>query len=489
MLRSTVTSQNPETITLYLEHLDLFRFNGPQYKDGTLDYFRNKYRDKPIGVIVAIGSGALDYALTFRAALWPTVPVVFTAVDEQAAARKFPPGVTGITVHFTLAKMIEAARIVQPDLKRFAIVGTPLENQLYYSGFANELPDLSHDLEFINLMGLSVDAVKQRVAMLPDHTVILYIGINFFEKTTYVAAELVQPIAEAANRPVVVNAETFFGSGAVGGFIITPIQAGEDAGRVALRILAGEDAASIGIINGAAPKPIFDWRQLQRWDISENRLPSGSEIRFRQASFWEQYRWQVAAIATVIFLQAALITGLLYEHRRRRVAEAETRERMTELAHMNRQATAGELSASIAHELNQPLGAILANAETMEAILKSPSPNLEDVGTIINDIKRDDERASEVILRLRRLLKKAEFAAQDIEINQVVRESIQFLSVQAAERNVKLSSRLNPGVLRVSGDPIQLQQVILNLMTNAIELGDRRSQRKARDYQHHIAVG
>ena len=365
--------------------------------------------------------------------------------------------------------MIEAARIIQPDLKGFAIVGTPLKSQLYYSGFANELPDFSRDLEFIDLMGLSVDAVKQRVAMLPDHTVIFYIGINFFEKTTYVAAELVKPIAEAANRPVVVNVETFFGSGAVGGFIITPSQAGEDAGHVALRILAGEDAASIGIINGAAPKPIFDWRQLQRWNISESRLPSGSEIRFRQASLWEQNRWQIAAIVSVILLQAALIAGLIYEHRRRRVAEVETRERMAELAHMNRHATAGELSASIAHELNQPLGAILANAETMEAILKSPSPDLEDVKTIINDIKRDDERATEVILRLRRLLKKAEVAAQDIEINQVVRESIQFISVQAAERNVILSSRLNPGVLRVSGDPIQLQQVILNLMTNAMD--------------------
>ena len=96
-LRSTVASQSPETITFYLEHLDLFQFNGPQYRDSTLDYFRTKYRDKPIGIIVAIGSEALDYALSFRAALWPTVPVVFTAVDEQAAARKFPPGVTGIT--------------------------------------------------------------------------------------------------------------------------------------------------------------------------------------------------------------------------------------------------------------------------------------------------------------------------------------------------------------------------------------------------------
>ena len=106
----------------------------------------------------------------------------------------------------------------------------------------------------------------------------------------------------------------------------------------------------------------------------------------------------------MILLQTALILGLLWEHRRRRRLEVEGRQRMAELAHMNRRATAGQLSASIAHELNQPLGAILNNAEAAALLIKSPSPNLEELETIIDDIKRDDERASKVIKRLRRLL-------------------------------------------------------------------------------------
>ncbi len=107
---------------------------------------------------------------------------------------------------------------------------------------------------------------------------------------------------------------------------------------------------------------MFDWREMQRWGISESRLPPGSEIQFRSPTAWEQYRWQILATAAVLLLQAAMITGLLYEHRRRRNAEVEARQRMSELAQLNRHATAGELSASIAHELNQPLGAILNNA-------------------------------------------------------------------------------------------------------------------------------
>ena len=110
---------------------------------------------------------------------------------------------------------------------------------------------------------------------------------------------------------------------------------------------------------------------MQRWGISENRLPPGSEIDFREAAAWQRYPWQIAFVLAVILVQAGLITILLREHRRRQLAEVQSRQRMAELAHVNRFSTAGELTASIAHEINQPLGAILTNAETAEAILKS----------------------------------------------------------------------------------------------------------------------
>jgi hypothetical protein len=101
-------------------------------------------------------------------------------------------------------------------------------------------------------------------------------------------------------------------------------------------------------------EPKYDWRQLQRWNISESRLPPGSKVLFREPTAWERYSWQISATAAALLFQALMITGLIYEHRRRRNAEIEARQRMFELAHMNRHATAGELSASIAHELNQP---------------------------------------------------------------------------------------------------------------------------------------
>ena len=124
---------------------------------------------------------------------------------------------------------------------------------------------------------------------------------------------------------------------------------------------------------------------------------------------WEQYRWQIALTTAVILLQAGLILALLREHRRRQLAEVQSRQRMAELAHVNRFSTAGELTASIAHEINQPLGSILANAETAGAILKSPTPDIAELKDIVSDILQDDRRATEVIRRMRSLLKQSTF--------------------------------------------------------------------------------
>jgi C4-dicarboxylate-specific signal transduction histidine kinase len=142
---------------------------------------------------------------------------------------------------------------------------------------------------------------------------------------------------------------------------------------------------------------------------------------------------------------------------------------MSELAHANRYSTAGELTASIAHELNQPLGAVGINAETMELMLKSSTPDMIEIRQIATDIRRDNERASEVILRLRSLLKKAPFELGDIDLNDVARDTVDFLAALAVARSVELRSAISDVPLPIKGDRIQLQQVALNLIVNAMD--------------------
>jgi signal transduction histidine kinase len=247
----------------------------------------------------------------------------------------------------------------------------------------------------------------------------------------------------------------------------------EEVGRrmaeAAVRILSGELPGDLKIPPIALGAPQYDWRELQHWKISEDRLPARSIVRFREPTVWEQFRWQIALICAVVLLQGALISGLLYERRRRLYAEVKAGQRSAELAHINRYSMAGELTATIAHELNQPLGAILANTETAELMVKSPTPDLQEIGAILADIRRDDERANEVIRRLRSLLRKAPFELKNIDLNEVVRETTRLLSPVAIAREVHLASFIAPTPLPIKGDLVQLQQVIINLIVNAID--------------------
>jgi C4-dicarboxylate-specific signal transduction histidine kinase len=208
---------------------------------------------------------------------------------------------------------------------------------------------------------------------------------------------------------------------------------------------------------------------MQRWGISESSLPAGSTVYFREPTVWERYYWQFMLVITVMLLQAGLIAALLHQHRRRQLAEVQARQRMAELAHANRFSTAGVLTASIAHEINQPLGSILTNAETARAILKSPSPDIMELNEIVDDIVRDDRRASEVIRRMKSLLTKAPFELKSLDLNDVARETVEFLSTLAVAREVELTSLITQNALPILGDRIQLQQVILNLVVNGID--------------------
>ena len=465
-----MTNRASGSVPVYTEDLDLYRFKDPGYLQNLATYFREKYRDKRIGAVISVGPSALDYALRLRTSVWPNVPIVFAAVDKKTADLDIVPGVTGITVQLTLADMIKAARSVLPDTNSFALVGDRLEKQLYYGRFAQELVDYSKDFQFIDLTGLSLAEVKQRVAALPEHTVVLYIGINADRAAVYVSAELVPQIAEVANRPVVVGVETYFSSGAIGGYLLSPRQIGQEAGQLALRILGGEDPSTIPVMTSSAPKPVFDWRQLRRWNISESSLPSGSEIRFRSPDLWEQYRWEIMAALGVVLIQSGMISRLIFERHRRHAAEEESRRRVQQVIHLNRTATAGALSASVAHELNQPLGAILNYAETADVLLSEKPVNVQFLKEIIADIRRDDQRASDVIKHLRALLKqRSETELQTFDLNEAIDVAIRILNPEATRRGIALDTTHVNAAFPVHANQVQLQQVILNLVANGMD--------------------
>jgi PAS domain S-box-containing protein len=140
-----------------------------------------------------------------------------------------------------------------------------------------------------------------------------------------------------------------------------------------------------------------------------------------------------------------------------------------ELAHAARLAIVGELTASIAHEINQPLGAILSNADAAEMLLESSPAPLDEVRQILDDIRKDDLRASEVIRRLRTLLRKREMEVQPVDLNDMILEVLRLVRAEAGRRVVAVETSLAVDLPLVRGDKIHLQQVLLNLLLNGME--------------------
>ena len=150
-------------------------------------------------------------------------------------------------------------------------------------------------------------------------------------------------------------------------------------------------------------------------------------------------------------------------------AEHALREAQAELAHVTRVMTMGELAASIAHEINQPLAAVVTNANACLRWLTGPTPNLDEAQAAVARIARDGNRASDVIGRIRALVKKSATEQAHLDINEVIQEVLGLIQTEIRKNEVVLRMKLAPDLPRILGDRVQLQQVILNLVMNGIE--------------------
>ena len=166
--------------------------------------------------------------------------------------------------------------------------------------------------------------MRQAVASLPPRTVIFFTTV-FRDSTgkSFLPAPVASTLAVASNIPLYVVADSLIGGGAVGGLVAHLDALGRRLGELAQQVLGGTAPASLPIEVRKDGVPMFDWRVLERWGISESRLPPDSVVRFRELTIWQNYRWHIAAVAALCLAQSVLISGLLIQRRRRRLAERE----------------------------------------------------------------------------------------------------------------------------------------------------------------------
>jgi C4-dicarboxylate-specific signal transduction histidine kinase len=242
---------------------------------------------------------------------------------------------------------------------------------------------------------------------------------------------------------------------------------GRRAGEVAAALLSGQAQA---VTERPIPaRCVADHALLVDHGLSPVALPAGCELRNAPRGLWQDAGAYVVAAVGALALQALTIGALLMQRHRRRKAEAEATERRLELGRAARFAAMGELTASIAHEINQPLGAILANADAAAMLLRSGTVSHEQLGEMLADIRREDLRASDVIRRLRALLEKRVVAHAPFHLHAVLDDALGLLAPEARRRGMIIERRFDARNDHMLGDAVQLQQVLINLALNAMD--------------------
>ncbi|MHC2421543.1 signal transduction histidine kinase [Sinorhizobium meliloti] len=468
-IRTRLLQATKARIDLFSEFLDLSRFPEAEHIGRMARYLSAKYADRRPDVVIALGEVSARFISANRRELAASAKIIVAGFSSSTAEEMdLPNDVVGAFSEFDIVKTAEMARGLQPEARHLFIIGGSSEfDRSWLSRARADLAAFSKDYETTYLEDLTIEEFTKVAAEVPRDSIILALTIlKDRDGRNFMPREAVKQIAETAGAPIYGPYLTYIDYGVVGGSVVTFESLGKTVADLALEAVAGKP-----ISNLESPQTyVADARQLERWGLSERNLPAGAIQMFKEPTFWEQY-WLAAVFAlAVITFQGTVIAGLLIERRRRQAAETESRHRLLEVVHLNQSATAGALSASIAHELNQPLGAIRSNAEAAAVILRSERPDLELIGQILVDIQDDDQRAHDVISRIRGLLKKrSEIDWQEFDLNDVTTSAIRILRGEAERRSVVVSSSQTSRELPVRADRVHVQQVILNLATNAMD--------------------
>ncbi len=466
--KSTLKRELTTPVHLYAESLDASTFPMPVQQQAIAQWFATKYANVHVDAVLLIGHTSLSFWLS--SGLRPELPVYFTTASATAVgAMRLPPQVTGQLLRVDLAGTVALAKSLFPGTTTIALVGNLAERDRYRPFGPAELAALSAQTAFLDLRGMRYEALLQRVANLPAHTVIYHTTLSDDGSGRVLEPrDVLAETARVANRPTLIDNGSSMGLGPLGGLVNDPVREGQQAARRMMALLQRTAPSQLPIITTNMALR-FDARAMQRWHLAHSQLPAGSELMFYEPSVWQRYRWQIAGTLAVLTLLSGLSVALLVERKRRAVAVAQSRQRLAEVAHMNRNATASVFSAAIAHELNQPLAAILSNAETAELLLKRPDPPLGELREILADIRRDDARASELIVRMRHLLKRSDANSRVVDVHELIRQALAFIAGEARLRGAQLSTSMAPQPAWVLVDPVQIQQVLINLVINSLD--------------------
>lgn len=464
---------------LFSEYLDSTRFPGEHQTELLHDYLRGKYANQKIDVVVATPDPALDFLLRYRTDLFPNSPIVFVAVKrppQQVLAAG--PGLTGIIRANTHRKTLDLALKLHPETKEvFVVSGTPEHDKRFETISRDELAGYDKRVRITYLTDLPIPELLNRVKEMPEESVILYVWQRsaLEAEKSLQTFDILEKIRQVSAVPIYGMGSRNVGYGLEGGYVQDSERNGLEVSELVRRIFNNTRTQDIPV-DSAASVPMFDWRELRRFGISESSLPSGSVIRFKEFTLWEQYKWRIVLVAFLLVIQTAIITALLLERQQRRRAKEALDRLNAELETRIDQRTAAlnaksrELESfaySVAHDLRAPLRGIDGYSRVL---LHDYGESLQDEGArllkTIQDSTDEMNRLIDDLLAYSRL-ERRELNTDTIELMPVITSLVEEKKRESTERPIEFVVNVNGAV--VLADASGLTQAMRNYLDNAIK--------------------
>jgi PAS domain S-box-containing protein len=324
-IESTARARVPGAVNFFSSYLEYSQLNDRAYLDSEAETLHREYHDVKFDLVIAVAYPALEFAVQHRDKIFPGVPIVFTSIDPELELKGQKwPSVTGYASRLGIGETVDLALRLHPDTKAVAVISH--DSGLWWAAAHSALLPHQDKVREIDIIGLPSSQMLERVASLPPHAVVVF---------QVLMSEYAQPATGIydAVEAIAMRLPTYspfinlaLGHGGIGGADRDIPKEARLTGELAGRVLSGERADDIPIVNDFNVQFVVDWRALQRWHIPESALPAGSVILYRPPSLWESYRRYVIATIVVIAVLLLLIIGLLWERARKRKAEAELRE-------------------------------------------------------------------------------------------------------------------------------------------------------------------
>ena len=477
-LRATLQSGSPVPLELYSEYLDAVRAPLENYEKELIVELQRKYGGKKFDLIVTVNPPALRLVLQNRAVLFSQTPIVFLVLDQHnLEGLDLTSNVTGAWGESNLKSNLEVALLLHPGTRKVVVISGVSDWDNYWRArVQEEFRAFENNLEFSYLIGLSVAEHKKALSEVPRDTLVFFVSSTQDNAgNSYDNLEVLSEICPVSAAPVYGTTDAHLGLGIVGGRLTSFEAFGVEGAKLGLRVLAGEKPEGIAP-HGIPSVPMFDWRELRRWNISEARLPAGSIVRFKEPTFWGRYWGRILIALSLIALQTVFIVALLIEQRRRQRAiqaldrlNVELEERIAaRTAALNAKTKELEtFTYSVAHDLKAPLRGIVGYGRLL---LEECSDQLNDDGrAFVKTINSSTEEMNQLIEDLldysrleRRDLKKC-----TIELQPLISTLVEERRVEPASGNIDFVVRVNGGT--VHADTNGLTQALRNYLDNAIK--------------------